>query len=117
MPDLTIPSVFISYSHFDRAWRDSIASSLESRGVRVEDDTLLLPGDLWEERLTAMRQEAGVAILIVTQNFLASEVIQRDELPHLLQLRDSKHLRLLPVVAETSNWRAVKILHDIQVFP
>jgi hypothetical protein len=115
--DDTTPSVFISYSHYDREWRNSIASSLERRGLRVTDDTVVVPGDLWAKRLTEMREEAHVGILIVTQNFLASETIQGDELPHLLRLSSSKRLRLLPVVAETSNWRDVESLREIQAFP
>src|ERR1700687_2100219 len=116
MPDTTIASVFISYSHRDRAWRDRIASRLESR-VLVKDDTQLEPGDLEDDRLRAMREEARVAILVVTQNFLASKRIQQRELPHLLQLRNSTKLRLLPVIAEASNWSAVEALSSFQVFP
>src|ERR1700686_4292995 len=117
MPASTTPPVFISYSHLDRAWRDLTASRLNAWRLRVTDDTVLLLGEPWEERLAAMREEARVAILAVTQNFLASETIKQKELQNLLQLRDSKRLPLLPVVPETSNWRAVKVLSEIQVFP
>jgi hypothetical protein len=115
--DDTPPVVFISYSHLDSEWRQRIVSILERRGLSFADDTKLVAGDSWAERLTAMREQARVGILVVTQNFLASETIQGEELPHLLGLLKSGRLRLVPVIAETSNWRAVPSLREIQAFP
>src|SRR5437588_2193692 len=117
MDQPTTFSVFISYSHFDKEWRNGIAANLERRSLKVLDDTLLTAGESWTASLTSMREQARVAILIITPHFLQSDSIQKEELPHLLTLRDSRGLHLLPVVAETSGWQDVESLRRIQVFP
>src|SRR5262249_41038191 len=109
--------IFISYSHRDKAWRDQIASTLERADLEVLDDTLLLPGQNWNEELRKLWERARAAILIVTPNFLASESIQSGELPQLLELQKKNGLRLIPVITEPSDWQTLDAIRDILVFP
>jgi KAP family P-loop domain/TIR domain/Clp amino terminal domain, pathogenicity island component len=109
-------SVFISYSNKDRAWRDQIAASLQRADLNVLDDTLLIPGEKWAVELQGMRERAHVALLIVTQNFLASTTIQAEELPRLLKLQGNG-IRLIPVIAEPCDWQKLTAISSIQAFP
>src|SRR6266849_8132154 len=109
--------VFISYSNIDKVWRDRIFSVLASFGLEVLDDTLLHPGQIWAAELKTMRESSGVAILIVTPHFLASDTIRKEELPHILELQRSQGLRIIPVIAESSAWQTFEPFKNIQVFP
>ncbi|MFL6314111.1 MAG: P-loop NTPase fold protein [Terriglobales bacterium] len=110
-------AVFISYSHKDRLLRDRIATSLRAIGLNVLDDTSLRSDQDWEIELMGMRERADAAILIVTPNFLASETIRAYELPRILELRKSRGLRVIPVIAEESSWQSFSSVNDFRVFP
>ncbi|HEX3103749.1 MAG TPA: P-loop NTPase fold protein [Terriglobales bacterium] len=110
-------AVFISYSHKDRLWRDRIATSLRAIGLNVLDDTNLRSDQDWEIELMQMRERADAAVLIVTPNFLASETIRAYELPRILELRKSRGLRVIPVIAEESSWQSFASVNDFHVFP
>src|ERR1700746_1486678 len=110
-------SIFISYNHEDRAWRDRIASSLADVGLQVLDDTLLNPSQDWMAELQRLRESAQAAILVLTTNFLRSETIQKEELPHLLELQRKEQLAIFPVIAEPCDWQSVEDIRRIQAFP
>lgn len=122
----TTVTVFISYNHDDGAWKDRIKNALQTNfrrmphaagDLRILDDTLLRSGTDWLAELNQMREAAQVALLVVTENFLRSRTIQGGELPHLLSLRSSNGLRLIPVIAEPCDWQTVQAIREIQVFP
>jgi len=117
MSTATPTRVFISYSHFDKAWRDRIASSLAAFGLEVLDDTLLRPGQDWAVELREMRERSSVAVLVITPQFLTSNTIRSQEIPHLMELSKLRGLRVIPVIAEDSSWQTFEPISKIQVFP
>jgi hypothetical protein len=98
--------VFISYCHRDREWLDRLSPHLRplvgDGEIDVWDDTRLDPGDLWKSRIAAALKSAGVAVLLVTANFLASDFIQTKELPRLLDAAAAEGCRIIPVIVKPS---------------
>lgn len=88
--------IFISYSHKDREWLDilkNFLTLLDSEGnVRPWEDTQITPGQKWRVAIDEALSSASIAVLLVTQNFIASPFIQDIELPQLLAHRANGRL-------------------------
>lgn len=96
--------VFISYSHLDKKWLDKIketlAPAIRSEKLDVWDDTLIQAGSKWRDDIQAALDHAKVAILLVSQAFLASEFIASEELPSLLNAAEKEGLIICWVLLE-----------------
>lgn len=57
--------VFLSYSHSDRDWADSLAQALSKQKVRVWTDALIRPGELVTDSIeTALAQSKYIVFLV-----------------------------------------------------
>jgi hypothetical protein len=88
-PTLSPPqTIFVSYSHLDKAWLDTIRrflTILEQRGlIRFWDDRSLKHGEPWQPQIREILDSSRAALLLVSQNFLTSQFINGVELPRLL---------------------------------
>jgi hypothetical protein len=89
--------IFVSYSRVDEKWRKrfEIISKPLSRAERMRfwSDRDLKAGE-WEPQLEKAMQDAVAAILLVSDNFLASDYIIEKELPYLLRAHKTQHLMI-----------------------
>ena len=110
--------VFISYSHKDARWLDRLQvylAPLERRGsVRRWDDTLIAPGQRWEQEIADALQRTRVAVLFVSADFLASDFISRVELPRLLGAAEDQGVLIIPVVVDHCNFDRLPELAQFQ---
>ena len=65
-------------------------------------DTRLRGGDPWRDELDRAIADAKVAILLLSNNFLASSFICDEELPKMLQARIGFGTRIVPVLLSTT---------------
>jgi hypothetical protein len=90
--------IFVSYSHEDEIWRKrfEIISKPLSRqeSMRFWSDRDVKLGE-WEPQIQAAMQGAVVAVLLVSDNFLASDYIITKELPYLLRAHETRGLMIL----------------------
>jgi len=113
--------VFISYSHKDERWKDRLLSHLgvltSSQALRCWDDRQIGVGNDWYGAIEREIQEAQVAVLLISQNFLTSRFILDDEVPRLLALRARAGLKLIPVIVRSCAWQSVEWLASLQARP
>jgi len=106
-------TVFVSYAHKDRKWADELVKFLAPwiRDKRLDlwDDSRIEPGDDWRKEIKKSLEEATVAVLLVTQNFLASEFISKYELPLLLGRAQKKQVRIAWLAVGYSTFEATEL--------
>jgi hypothetical protein len=106
-------SVFVSYSHKDARWRDRLQVHLKPliRNGKIDlwDDTRIRTGDKWRDEIENALDNAKVAILLVSADFLASEFISTNELPPLLKLAKQRGVRIMPVILGPSRFAESEI--------
>jgi TIR domain-containing protein len=104
--------VVISYSHADNKSLQELKKFLKplvtQAKIRVWDDTEIEAGDRWREQITEFLGSAKVAVFLVSQDFIASDFITRQELPLLQETAKKNDVRLL--------WIAVRPHYDPHLF-
>lgn len=102
------PEVFISYSRQDRDHlkRLKVHLAMYERTGQIDywDDSRLQAGDRWREEISRAIQSAKVAVLLVTQDFLASRFIADNELPPLLEKAQREGTTILSVMVGPSHF-------------
>lgn len=95
--------VFISYAHEDREWLERVQthlSVLNRLGIDVHlwDDTQIKAGMRWRDEIEKGLSAAKVAILLISTEFLASDFVNKVELPALLRAAEADGALILPVI-------------------
>lgn len=117
-------SLFISYSHLDSQWLNRFKTMLapleREAGMSIWDDTLLVPGSLWEKEIISELSSSRIALLLVSPHFLASPFIANAELPRILSAVENNSLTicwalLSSCLYEQTAINGFKAAHDISV--
>jgi internalin A len=91
--------LFISYSHRDLKWLEQLRTHLKplERNYNLErwDDSRIKPGDKWLVEIEQALARAAVALLLVSPDFVASDFIDRKEMPSLLDAAQNQGLEIL----------------------
>src|SRR5712692_9802572 len=115
------PAIFISYSHKDEKWKDRLMVQLgvlQMQGsFEVWNDREIEAGQEWYPKIEGAMQNARVAILLVSANFLTSDFILKEEVGRLLERRDRAGLRIFPIIVGDCAWQSVGWLAQMQARP
>ncbi|MGB3460217.1 MAG: TIR domain-containing protein [Halobacteriota archaeon] len=118
---MTSPTVFISYSHKDEAWKDRLVTHLgvlqQAGLLDLWDDRRIGAGGNWYQKIEDAIARASVAVLLVSADFLTSKFIHSKEIPDLLERRDKEGLRIYPVIIRPCAWKHVKWLARMNLRP
>ncbi|RKR14799.1 leucine rich repeat (LRR) protein [Maribacter vaceletii] len=112
--------IFISYSHKDKLWLEKVQTNLKAMGHSINeehdvwDDTKIKVGDKWRDEIENALENARIAILIISTEFLASDFIQSDELPTLLRNAKNNGTRILPLIVGHCFFNNNKNLSEFQ---
>ncbi len=115
------PTIFISYSHEDEAWKDRLMKHL---GVPVRQglldvwvDRKMEAGVDWFKEIERALDKAAAAILVITTDFLNSRFILDQEVPRLLEKRIEQGVRIFPLIAKPCDWESVEWLRRMNLRP
>ncbi|HEU4561594.1 MAG TPA: NB-ARC domain-containing protein [Longimicrobium sp.] len=106
MPSSARDLVFISYSHRDVTWLERVLTFLKpytrNGKLTVWADPYIRVGDVWRREIDSALDRAAVGLLLVSQDFIASDFIDQVELPALVGAADAGHLTLVCVPISAS---------------
>ncbi len=113
--------IFISYAHKDETWKDRLVTHLKVLALEgfcdVWEDRKIDAGDDWKPEIETALNEADIAILMISVNFLASNFIRTEEVPRILERRKAEGLWVIPVFVKPCPWEKVAWLSKIQGEP
>jgi len=107
--------IFISYSHNDKAWLEKLQQHLKvltnhfQIDLEIWDDNKLQTGDVWKEKIITSLKEAGIAIFLVSTNFLASEFINKEEIPPILENAEKNGTLILSIILKPCMFEVSKL--------
>jgi hypothetical protein len=112
--------LFVSYAHANEQHRRGLAPRLkilEKRGlISVWDDHAIAAGDAWRNEIEEQLRIAEIIVLLVTDDFLASDFIQNVELKQAFERHKTGDLRIIPIIVQHCLWKDSE-LAEIQVLP
>lgn len=95
-------SIFISYSHKDAKWLELAKTHMKPLeryyGIDEWDDQKLRTSDKWKEEISKALNNATIAVLLFSANFMASDFIINNELQPLLKNASDGGVRIMPVM-------------------
>lgn len=107
--------LFISYSHHDLAYKETLKDHLMPlvrKGlIKIWEDTHLLPGEEWHERIGKQLDDSDIIIMLVSAKFFASDYISQHEIPQSLKLHESGLSMVIPIIATPCHWINSNIAH------
>ena len=118
---MTLPTVFISYSHKDEAWKDLLRPQLgvleKQDRITIWDDRQIDPGGKWFNEIKQVMDRAAVTVCLISADYLASDFCTKEEIPYLLERREKDGMVLIPVLLRPCLWKAIPWLKEIQMLP
>ncbi|MEY5048143.1 MAG: hypothetical protein RLZZ175_1502 [Bacteroidota bacterium] len=92
--------VFVSYSHLDKEFLTDVQRHFKPFLSKIDfwDDSKIEPGQKWKEEIEKAILTTKVAILLVSTDFLGSDFIASNELPHLLSAAEKEGAVILIVI-------------------
>jgi hypothetical protein len=102
--------VFFSYSHKDEGLREQLQNHLallKRQGV-ISDwhDRRIAAGTEWEGQINEHLNTAGVILLLVSADFLASDYCYDKEMKRALERHDAGEARVIPIILRPVDWHA-----------
>ena len=118
---MTKPSVFISYSHIDKAWEKKFRPHLKmlenNSNIVFWDDRKINPGQDWYDEIKLEMSKAAVSVCFISADYLSSNFVLKEEIPFLLERRKEKGMEIIPVLLRPCFWKSVRWLKKLQMLP
>lgn len=97
--------IFISYSHANDSYFNRLMTHLKGLkilkdGFDVWSDKEIHAGQQWKSEISKALSESNIAILLVSPDFLASDFIENNELPPILQKAAVDNTTILCLLVE-----------------
>jgi tetratricopeptide (TPR) repeat protein len=100
--------IFFSYAHEDEALRDELAKHLkllERQGmIRAWHDRNITAGEEWKTAINANLESAGIILLLISADFLASDYCYDIEMKRALERHGNKEARVIPIILRSVDW-------------
>jgi serine/threonine protein kinase len=101
--------VFISYSHHDRSYRtklDDYLKNLERNYPTASwHDGEISPGIDFAKEIEKNLREAHLILLLVSQNFIASDYCHDKEMKEAMARHEAQEARVIPIILQPAQWK------------
>lgn len=102
-------SVFISYSHQDRAFRmelETHLSNLRRQNVITSwYDGDISPGSEWESQISEHLNTNQIILLLISADFMASDFCYSIEMIQAITRHDANKARVIPIILRPTDWK------------
>ncbi len=113
-------SAFLSYSHKDEVFRQELVTALatlERTGlIACWHDRRLIPGQEWEPRISEELLSAGLILLLISSDFIASDFCYNIELEQAMDRHARDEARVIPILLRPADWKGTPFAR-LQVLP
>ena len=100
--------VFISYSHKDETLRAELETHLKLLQrqdlISVWTDRKIAAGEEWKGKIDDNVESAGIILLLVSADFIASDYCYDVELKRALERHDAGNARVIPIILRAVDW-------------
>jgi hypothetical protein len=107
-PPVAPTSLFYSYSHRDEALRKKLEthlSLLQEEGIISGwHDRRIVAGTEWDGAISEKLDQAGIILLLVSADFLASKYCRDFEVARAMQRHEAGTARVIPVILRSVDW-------------
>jgi GTPase SAR1 family protein len=108
--------VFISYSHTNTKRRNDAQKflvNLEKQGlIDIWHDEKICPGDKWNDTIKHRLMQSDIVILLISQDYIASEYSNSVEMTIALQNVDKKRTIVIPFLLDNCDWKYWKVFSN-----
>lgn len=115
-----IPSIFIAYSHKDKAFFDELKASLSPllrrKKASIWSDGKILPGDVWDAEIKMAIHNADIILLLISTNALHSDYFYEKEVSDALLRHEKNQARVIPIILTHCLWDETP-LFKLQALP
>jgi internalin A len=105
--------VFVSYTRKDERLRKRLEVNLKllQREGLIEtwQDRDIEAGEDWRKKIDENLERADIILLLVSDDFLASDYCSETEMRRALQLQDEGRTRVIPIIARPVNWEVTRL--------
>lgn len=112
--------VFICYSRKDKKWKEHVASFMQIMKMagrfdyEAWHDSKIELGKNWESAIDEAINNAKVALLLISPDFLQSEFILKHEVPLFEERRQKGEMEIIPLLVRPCPWEIFDWLNPIQ---
>ena len=121
-----VVNVFVSYARDDVLDDKNLIDEFlkhgkarqRNREIEIFKDTERIDfGDVWKSKIDSALNQADIALLFISANFIASDFIFEHELKVLLQKHKDEGIVIMPILLGFCEWDIIEDLAQFQIFP
>jgi internalin A len=102
--------IFCSYSHKDETLREELGTILkpiERQGlIDSWSDHKITSGQEFDAEIKKNLARADIILLLVSQDFMASDYIDRVEVKQAIEKHEANQARVIPIIVRDTNWKS-----------
>lgn len=100
--------VFISYSHKDETYKDTLDEHLallkRKEVIDTWNDRRLIPGQKWETEISENLLDSDIIIFLVSSSFISSDYCYGIEMKKALEQHNSGDSIVVPLIIRPCDW-------------
>jgi len=108
-----IPSLFISYAHKDERFRDELRGALTSYertgALVVLDDTCIIAGENWEDRIRLKLEKTDIVVLLLSNDFIRSDYCFKKEMQTARERDQAGKCAIVPIVVRACRYDQLEL--------